>query len=131
MNKDIDILARTIYGEARGETTEGQLAVGLVILNRYRSNKWFSGNTIAETCLKAKQFSCWNLDDPNCEKIKTAGEKELKKYWKMAESLLKGDVADITNGATHYHTKQIKPSWSKGKMPCAEIGNHLFYKNID
>lgn len=131
MNKDIDVLARTIYGEARGETTEGQLAVGLVILNRYRSNKWFAGNTIAETCLKPKQFSCWNYDDPNCEKIKTAGEKELKKFWTMAESLLKGDVADITNGATHYHTKQIKPSWSKGKMPCAEIGNHLFYKNID
>lgn len=131
MNKDIDVLARTIYGEARGETTEGQLAVGLVILNRYRSNKWFSGNTITETCLKAKQFSCWNPDDPNCEKIKTAGEKELKKYWKMAESLLKGGVADITNGATHYHTKQIKPSWAKGKIPIAEIGNHLFYKNID
>ena len=52
MNHDIDILARTIYGEARGEIDEGKRAVGLCILNRYKSKKWFSANTIAEVCQK-------------------------------------------------------------------------------
>ena len=89
MNHDIDILARTIYGEARGETDEGKRAVGLCILNRYRSNKWFAGNTIAETCQKPWQFSCWNKKDPNCEKITMATEAVLKPYWALAERLRK------------------------------------------
>ena len=44
---DIDILARTIYGEARGEKTAGKKAVACVIMNRYKSKKWFAGKTIA------------------------------------------------------------------------------------
>ena len=34
MNRDTDILARTIYGEARGESISGQEAIASVILNR-------------------------------------------------------------------------------------------------
>ena len=104
MNHDIDILARTIYGEARGEIEEGKRAVGLCILNRYKSKKWFSANTIAEVCQKPLQFSCWNKNDPNCKKITTA---------------------------TDYHTKNCRPAWSRGKLPCAIIGNHVFFNNID
>lgn len=129
---DIDILARTIYGEARGECHEGQLAVGLVILNRYVSKKWFAGKTVADTCLKARQFSCWNAEDPNSEKIKNLSDSELSKYKAIASYLLANmECIDITNGATHYHTKKINPVWARGKKPCAVIGNHIFYKNID
>ena len=46
-SKDVDILARTIYGEARGESEIGKRAVASVILNRYKSGKWFAGDTIA------------------------------------------------------------------------------------
>lgn len=38
---DIDILARTIYGEARGETDLGKMAVASVILNRYKAKNGF------------------------------------------------------------------------------------------
>lgn len=131
MQKDIDILARTIYGEARGESEEGQIAVACVIMNRYKSKKWFSGRTIAETCLKARQFSCWNADDPNCAKIKQVGPTVLKPYFKLAESIITGAQGDITNGATHYHTKAIMPLWARNKKPCATIGAHVFYKGID
>lgn len=131
MNRDIDILARTIYGEARGESDEGKRAVGLCILNRYKSKKWFSANTIAEVCQKPMQFSCWNKNDPNCAKITNATEAVLKPFWKLAEQLVNDAFADITNGATHYHTKNCRPSWARGKLPCAIIGNHIFYKNID
>lgn len=131
INRHVDILARTIYGEARGETNDGKRAVGLVILNRYRSNKWFSADTIAETCQKPWQFSCWNKNDPNYAKITNATEAVLIPYWKLAESLINNEFADITNGATHYHTKNCHPAWSKGKLPCAIIGNHVFYNNID
>ena len=131
MNRDIDILSKTIFGEARGESKEGQRAIGLVVLNRYRSNKWFSGTTIADTCLKYKQFSCWNRDDPNYKKLLEVSGDKITSFITLATDLVNGKCADITNGATHYHTKQIMPKWAKGKLPCAEIGNHIFYKNID
>lgn len=131
MQRDIDILARTIYGEARGESTEGKIAVGHVILNRYQSQKWFAGKTIAETCQKAWQFSCWNKSDPNCEKITNATEAVLKPYWNIAERLINGEYKDNTNRATHYHTKNIKPAWARGKTPSAIIGNHIFYNNVE
>lgn len=130
MNRDVDVLARTIFGEARGECSDGKKAVGLVILNRYKSNKWFSASSIAEVCLKPLQFSCWNSNDPNSSRIRNANEKELSAYFTLAEDLIKGKFADITNGATHYHTKAVKPAWSRGKAPCAEIGEHLFFNNI-
>ena len=42
---DVQLLARAINGEARGEPYEGQVAVGAVILNRVKSSKF--PNTIA------------------------------------------------------------------------------------
>lgn len=51
MNRDTDILARTIYGEARGESISGQEAIASVILNRVafakRRGRYWWGNTIA------------------------------------------------------------------------------------
>ena len=131
MKKDIDVLARTIYGEARGESRDGQIAVGWVILNRYRTGRWFAGETIAETCTKPFQFSCWNATDPNREKLLNATEAVLKPFWDLAERLINDEYKDPTGGATHYHTKQIKPKWAKFKTPTAIIGNHVFYNNID
>src|SRR4051812_25123549 len=58
---ELDILALTIYGEARGETIEGQIAVGNVIRNRVVALK----KTYRDICLADKQFSCWNTNDPN------------------------------------------------------------------
>ena len=42
---DIQLMARAINGEARGESYEGQVAVGAVILNRVKSSQF--PNTIA------------------------------------------------------------------------------------
>jgi hypothetical protein len=56
---DVDTLARTIYGEARGENMLGKRAVAHVILNRVKANSWW-GKTIAGVCRYKWQFSCWN-----------------------------------------------------------------------
>lgn len=136
---DIDILARTIYGEARGEGIEGQEAVACVIMNRYKSRKWFCGYitsngnkipSIAQTCLKKFQFSCWNNNDPNLRKIKnvTPENKIFKQCLKIARKAVCGELKDFTNGAVYYHTKDIKPKWVLGKTSCYEVKNHLFYK---
>ena len=38
-DRDIEIMAKTIYGEARGEGEEGMEAVACVIMNRYNARK--------------------------------------------------------------------------------------------
>ena len=55
---DIDIVARTLFGEARGEGPLGMRAVAHVIRNRVRDKRW--RDTYAEVCLRSKQFSAWN-----------------------------------------------------------------------
>src|SRR5262245_17380118 len=55
------IVAATVYGEARGEPVEGQIAVAQVI--NLRSAK--RDITFQQVCLAPKQFSCWNEGDPN------------------------------------------------------------------
>ena len=60
--KDRDILARTLWGEARGEGPAGQIAVAWTIRNRVFDGKeksWW-GEGYAGVCQKPWQFSCWN-----------------------------------------------------------------------
>jgi spore germination cell wall hydrolase CwlJ-like protein len=47
---DKQLMALTIYGEARGEAKEGKVAVGSVILERVEHRRW-DGETIPEVCL--------------------------------------------------------------------------------
>jgi len=125
---DMEILAKTIFGEARGEPHEGQVAVACVILNRWKSKKWFAGPTIAATCLKPYQFSCWNKSDPNSQKIAKLSYAQYSKYFDVIKE---AEAHDVTNGATHYHTEGIHPKWAEGITPCKVFAHHVFYKDID
>ncbi|HJR27754.1 MAG TPA: cell wall hydrolase, partial [Pseudomonas sp.] len=65
--KDRDVLARTLWGEARGEGLPGQIAVAWAIRNRVNDGKarsWW-GEGYAGVCQAPYQFSCWNKSDPN------------------------------------------------------------------
>ncbi len=69
--RDIDVLARTIWGEARGEGIAGQIAVGWCIRNRVEMDlhndgrpDWW-GEGYEGVCRAPWQFSCWNKNDPN------------------------------------------------------------------
>ena len=130
-DKAVDTLARTIWGEARGESREGKEAVASVILNRLKKPTRFGG-TIEEVCLKTSQFSCWNDNDPNLPKLKAVdvNDTNFAECLSIAEAAVKGNLADSTVGADHYHTTEVSPDWSKNKTTCKTIGNHLFYNNI-
>ncbi len=128
-----DVLARTLWGEARGEGSQGMQAVANVVMNREaiaqsRGKCWW-GNNVIQICQKPYQFSCWNRSDPNFRKLQAVDKTNL--YFvtaqRIAAKALAGILEDITNGATHYHTLDITPYWAKGKQPCAKIGCHLFY----
>jgi len=130
---EVDVLTRTVYGEAREESEDGQAAVAWVIRNRAAKGRAYMGKTIKEVCLKPKQFSCWDSDDHNRELLLTLDTNGAlyKNIRKVVEQVLNETRADNTQGSLHYHASRIKPSWTKGKNPVVTIGNHLFYNNID
>ena len=68
LNTNLLHLAKTIYGEARGESVETMLTVGWVIRNRLQVKRY--GKNYKDVVLQPKQFSCWNKDDPNYKVIK-------------------------------------------------------------
>lgn len=55
-NQDVNLLARLINGEARGEPYEGQVAVGAVVLNRTRDSRF--PKTIAGVIYSPGAFTC-------------------------------------------------------------------------
>lgn len=133
--RDIDTLARTIWGEARGEGAQGMQAVANVVMNRYRQSQASLakarrfGHTIEDVCKKPYQFSVWNVSDPNYSKIQSVNATDAlyELALRIAERAVMGNLKDITGGADHYHTASISPSWSKGAQPLTQINSHVFY----
>jgi len=135
---DTEILARTIYGEARGEGIPGMEAVAAVIINRTlrakrRGGTYWWGNTVGDVCTRRWQFSCWNTNDPNRNKLLsvTTQNRKYKTCTRIARRAIAGTLDDPTNGATHYHAAGIFPVWARGRMFSAEIGRHQFYNNVE
>lgn len=133
--QDLDVLARTIYGEARGELRhpnggmKSLQAVAWVVKNRSIHKQYSS--SIQKVCTQAWQFSCWNLNDPNRNILlgATFADNVFQKCYLAATTVLFGDIEDCTNGATHYHHLAINiPYWAVGQKPTATIGKHIFYK---
>lgn len=143
IEKDIDTLARTLYGEARGEDRQGKIAVACVVINRVKKRKMAGYRiiggvktpTIDATCLKPWQFSCWNKNDPNREKCLnvTTSNTKFAECLEIATLAVNDKLTDITKGATHYYNPKAcaQPRWAYGKKPCAVVGHHLFFNDID
>ena len=133
----IDVLARTIWGEARGECIRGQEAVAAVVMNRVaRAKKWrgyWWGSDVTAVCRHRLQFSCWNADDPNREKLEAVTDEDpvFASCLRIARRAVAGTLKDPTKGATHYHAKSAQPVWARGRAACATIGNHAFYNNVE
>lgn len=131
---NIDVLARTIWGEARGEGGQGMEAVAAGVMNRFNSQSWFTAPTVAGVAMKRQQFSAWNPSDPNYDAMINVDE-DNNPFFSMARMIAQkavaGNLEDFTNGATHYHSKNIlPPAWTKGAIQTAVIGNHVFYKGV-
>jgi len=134
-NHDLYTLARTIWGEARSEGYQGMVAVANVIMNRYAQARDSIGkarqfgSTVADICQKPYQFSAWNANDPNLNRMLnvTQSNQQFAQALSIAAKALAGNLPDITNGADHYHTGGVSPSWSRGRQTVAKIGSHKFF----
>lgn len=136
---EIDALARTLWGEARGEGIQGMTAVACVIVNRVNIDlgndgkpDWW-GEGIESVCRARYQFSCWLPNDPNYKQMLAQTEADLLfcRARTVAVLAASGLLVDITGGATHYYAVNIAPpNWTQGATLTATIGRHKFYKGV-
>ena len=116
---DIQLMARAINGEARGEPYEGQVAVGAVILNRVKSSQF--PNTIAGVIYQSGAFTA--VADGQINVPIKQGSTVLK----AAQDAMNG--WDPTGGAIYYFnpaTATNKWIWSRPLIKT--IGKHRFCK---
>ncbi len=112
---DLNLLARVIYAEARGEPLEGQVAVGAVLINRVGSNKF--PDDLWSVVFKKGEF-CTVRDgqvwlEPNAEAYRAA---QLAK-----------DGWDPTNGALYfYNPSRTTSAWIWSRTVTTRIGSHVF-----
>ena len=114
-NSDVTLLARLIYGEARGESYTGQIAVGAVVMNRLRSSSF--PNTISGVIYQPYAFTA--VDDgqinltPNDQAYRAAKE-AMNGY-------------DPSYGALYYYNPATATSsWIFSRKTTVVIGRHVF-----
>lgn len=136
------ILARTLLGEAAGESREGKKGVASVVMNRVRLDlhndgkpDWW-GEGVIEVCLKPWQFSCWNAADPNRSRIILAdrGHAAFDQCLAVAREAIAGRLRDNTGGAVQYLniplTRRLYgglPNWVDRMRETVVIGRHTFF----
>ena len=131
--EDCATLAKTVWGEARGEDWPGQIQIAHVVINRLKSGKWFGGGSITEVCRKPFQFSCWNEGDPNRAKMEhlTLDDPFYQRAMCAALTVIQGLAPQIGEGATHYYRDGAPiPDWAVGKPRAFAIGHHIFFSGI-
>ena len=112
---DLNLLARLISAEARGEVYEGQVAVGAVVLNRVAHPSF--PNTMAGVIYQRGAFSC--LDDGQFD------QPVAQSAFQAARDAMNG--YDPTGGAIYYFnpvTATSKWIWSRPLL--VTIGRHRF-----
>lgn len=124
-----EVVAACLIGEAGGEGPQGMQAVMNVISNRAKGNP----AQFVKVCLKPYQFSFFNEATVSRSKKLVDIVDKAKKHpkWNIAMELVqnasKKKLEDITQGATHYHTTAVNPSWAPKLKYIEQLGNHKFY----
>ena len=116
---DIQLMARAINGEARGEPYEGQVAVGTVILNRVKDSKF--PNSISGVIYQPGAFTAVSDGQIN-QPIK-----EGSTVYKAAQDAKNG--WDPTGGCIYYFNPQTATNkWIWSRPHVKTIGKHRFCK---
>jgi cell wall hydrolase, sleB len=116
---DLQLMARAINGEARGEPYEGQVAVGAVILNRVKSSQF--PNTIAGVIYEKGAFTAVSDGQIN------VAIKEGSTVLKAARDAMNG--WDPTGGAIYYFNPSTATNkWIWSRPLIKTIGKHRFCK---
>ncbi len=109
-DNDVYLLAQLIYGEARGESTKGKIAVGNVVMNRVLS-RGYPGDTIEEVIKAPGQFTGYSSSIRPNSSCKSAARQVLQdQVWVIPQDV--------------YFFNSERPEGQ-------DWGGHSFYKKID
>lgn len=117
-DNDTVLLGRLVFGEARGSSFKEKVSTAYTAVNRANDDIIWNGRDLRESILKNYQYSCFNNNDPNKIKLmnpEAYSPKSWEESMKAAKGVLEGFYPDPTGGATHYHTKNIRPYWMRDK----------------
>lgn len=121
-------LAEALYFEARGESVKGQFAVAEVIMNRVDSPR-FPGSVCGVINQgTGRKFACQFTYTCDGKKEVISEKRAYRRVSKIAKLMTGGADRPLTDGATHYHTRQVSPDWSRVFPRTATIGVHHFYR---
>lgn len=116
-SSDVELLAKIISAEARGESYTGQVAVGAVVLNRV-SHASFP-NTVAGVVYQKGAFDA--VTDSNWYASVASSAR------KAAQDAING--WDPTGGAIYYYNPaKTSNKWMLSRPVITTIGNHVFCK---
>ena len=116
-SSNLNLLARVIYGEARGEPYSGQVAVGAVVMNRVKSSSF--PNTISGVIYQSGAFDAVRDGQINLTPDSTAK--------KAAQDALNG--WDPSYGAIYYFNPSTATNkWIWSRPMTVTIGRHRFCK---
>ncbi|MCM3141207.1 cell wall hydrolase [Brevibacillus sp. MER 51] len=113
--RDMELLARLVYAEGRGEPYEGQVAIAAVVLNRVASDDF--PNTVREVIYAPNAFS--PVHDGNLT------HKLNESTRKAVQEAVNGK--DPSNGSLYFFNPDTATSkWIWSRPVTVEIGNHRF-----
>ncbi|NRS19046.1 cell wall hydrolase [Brevibacillus sp. HB1.4B] len=113
--RDMELLARLVYAEGRGEPYEGQVAIAAVVLNRVASDEF--PNTVREVIYAPNAFS--PVHDGNLT------HKSNESTRKAVQDAVNGK--DPSNGSLYFFNPDTATSkWIWSRPVTVEIGNHRF-----
>ena len=106
-------LVWAVSDEARGEPLRGARAVLDVIYERMKR----SGKSACQVVKQPAQFSGYRR-----------GMKMLVDENMLTRFMVVARMAPVCKGCTHFHSRQVKPSWRKKLKRVMAVGNHVFLK---
>lgn len=151
LHKDtINCMALNIYHEAKNQSVTGQIAVGLVVINRVKDNRF--PDTICDVIMQGPVRESWktkkNPDLNDAERMYYPIRNRCQFSWycdgkddtpreptawelatHIAEKLLfSRTYAGMLDGATHYHADYVFPAWRLDMTRISKVDDHIFYR---
>jgi len=117
MLNEILCLSAIMFGEARGESDIGKVAVAYTAINRKADPNY--PKNICEIMRQPAQYQFLDYGMPT--------QTQIAYLEPLAKAILERRVDDPTRGAKWYHTRKVKPIWAKQKDIKIALGNHIFY----
>lgn len=131
-DQEVKCLAKNIYYESRGEPQEGQIAVGIVTLNRVEHEaypKTVCGVVNHKIKTREGKLVCQFSWVCKFKSLPAATDPVWTDAVNIAKNLMLGKYQELQkkyDAAHHFHSAAISPKWRLRKV--AQVGSHIFYQ---